>query len=181
LVEVEMAERGMTGRGSEMAGLRGEKKKRKRGTFVLWFSFGQGKGGVMAFFFVRESKTCPAEGRRNRKSKPPSARGLSSFGSPREEGWPAALVFFKGRVSPVFFPKTNGRRGAASWFQGWPCREDESLGFLPFGWLQGGKVKLVCQGKDERQELVGLCPLLWGRSQNEKKNPFPGVAGDEKK
>ncbi|KAI5600627.1 hypothetical protein BDE02_01G037800 [Populus trichocarpa] len=176
-----MAERGMTGRGSEMAGLRGEKKKRKRGTFVLWFSFGQGKGGVMAFFFVRESKTCPAEGRRNRKSKPPSARGLSSFGSPREEGWPAALVFFKGRVSPVFFPKTNGRRGAASWFQGWPCREDESLGFLPFGWLQGGKVKLVCQGKDERQELVGLCPLLWGRSQNEKKTPFPGVAGDEKK
>ena len=71
----------------------------------------------MAFFFVRESKTYPAEGRRNRKSKPPSARGLSSFGSPREEGWPAALVFFKGRVSPVFFPKTKGRKGAASWFQ----------------------------------------------------------------
>jgi hypothetical protein len=44
----------------------------------------------------------------------------------------------------------------------------------------GGKVKLVCQGKDERQELVGLCPLLWGRSQNEKK-PLSGVAGDEKK
>jgi hypothetical protein len=41
----------------------------------------------------------------------------------------------------------------------------------------------VCQGKDERQELVGLCPLLWGRSQNEKKKPppLPGVAGDEKK
>jgi hypothetical protein len=52
LVEVEMAERGMTGRGSEMAGLRGGKKQRKRGTFVLWFSFGQGKGGVMAFFFL---------------------------------------------------------------------------------------------------------------------------------
>jgi len=31
--------------GSEMAGLRGE-KQRKRGTFVPWFSFGQGKGGV---------------------------------------------------------------------------------------------------------------------------------------
>jgi len=32
----------------------------------------------------------------------------------------------------------------------------------------GGEVKLVCQGKDERQELVGLCPLLWGRSKNGK-------------
>ena len=159
-----MAERGMTGRGSEMAGLRGEKKKEEEGDFCSLVLFWPREGRGYGFFFVRESKTYPAEGRRNRKSKPPSARGLSSFGSPREEGWPAALVFFKGRVSPVFFPKTNGRRGAASWFQGWPCREDESLGFLPFGWLQGGKVKLVCQGKDERQELVGLCPLLWGRS-----------------
>lgn len=40
-MEGEMAERGMTESGSEMAGLRGE-KQRKRGTFVLWFSFGQG-------------------------------------------------------------------------------------------------------------------------------------------
>ena len=55
-----MAERGMTGRGSEMAGLRGEKKKqRKRGTFVLWFSFGQGKGGVMAFFFCEGEQDLP--------------------------------------------------------------------------------------------------------------------------
>jgi hypothetical protein len=60
LVEVEMAERGMTGRGSEMAGLRGEKKKqRKRGTFVLWFSFGQGKGGVRAFFFCEGEQDLP--------------------------------------------------------------------------------------------------------------------------
>jgi hypothetical protein len=45
-MEGEMAERGMTESGSEMAGLWGE-KQRKRGTFVLWFSFGQGKGGVL--------------------------------------------------------------------------------------------------------------------------------------
>jgi hypothetical protein len=117
LVEVEMAERGMTGRGSEMAGLRGEKNRGRGGLLFSGSLLAKGREGLWLFFFVRESKTCPAEGRRNRKSKPPSARGLSSFGSPREEGWPAALVFFKGRVSPVFFPKTKGRKGAASWFQ----------------------------------------------------------------
>ncbi|KAI9385501.1 hypothetical protein POPTR_011G073291v4 [Populus trichocarpa] len=135
-----MAERGMTGRGSEMAGLRGEKKNRGRGGLLFSGSLlAKGREGLWLFFFVRESKTCPAEGRRNRKSKPPSARGLSSFGSPREEGWPAALVFSKGGFLPFSFPRPRGERGRPLGFKGWPCREDESLGFLPFGWLQGEK------------------------------------------
>jgi len=52
---------------------------------------------------VRERKTCPAEGRRNQKSKPPSARGFSGFSSPREEGWPAAPPFAKGGGSLFFW------------------------------------------------------------------------------
>jgi hypothetical protein len=121
-----------------MAGLRGEKTE-EEGDFCSLVLFWPREGRGYGFFFVRESKTCPAEGRRNRKSKPPSARGLSSFGSPREEGWPAALVFSKGGFLPFSFPRPRGERGRPLGFKGWPCREDESLGFLPFGWLQGEK------------------------------------------
>lgn len=69
-----MAEREMTESGSEMAGLRGE-KQRKRGTFVLWFSFGQGKGvvaggfgkrGGLAVFGLREPSSWLARRRENR-------------------------------------------------------------------------------------------------------------------
>ena len=56
-----MAERGMTESGSEMAGLRGE-KQRKRGTFVLWFSFGQGKGVVAGGFGKRWGWPCLGSG-----------------------------------------------------------------------------------------------------------------------
>jgi hypothetical protein len=47
-----MAERGMTGRGSEMAGLRGEKKK-NRGRGGLLFSgslLAKGREGLIFFF-----------------------------------------------------------------------------------------------------------------------------------
>jgi hypothetical protein len=49
LVEVEMAERGMTGRGSEMAGLRGEKTE-EEGDFCSLVLFWPREGRGYGFF-----------------------------------------------------------------------------------------------------------------------------------
>jgi hypothetical protein len=76
------------------------------------------------------------KGEEIKNQKPPSARGFSGFAPPREEGWLVALSLC-GVLSGLL--SQGQRRGAAFFFvsKGGGCREDESLGFLPFRRLQG--------------------------------------------
>ena len=77
-----------------------------------------------------ERRFARLKGEETKNQDPPSARGFSGFG-PQGQKW--------------------GKVAACLGFKGGRCREDDSLGFLPFGWLPG---------KEEGPETVGLCPLL---------------------
>jgi hypothetical protein len=87
-----------------------------------------GPGGGSGLVREMEGKTCPAEGRRNRKSKAsPSARGFSGLLCQGERGG-RPLVFAKGKWAADQFQeqKISKKMGVA------PFQKDQSWGLLGF-------------------------------------------------